>query len=136
MSPRRDGIPSTLRLWIYRTLWQRRGVVFSIFGLTVVALFVFVSPPDFDIRGSILPPPWQPHIPFDKTMDPPKETLSPPGVGNEVWAERAQAVKRAFIHAYAPYESMAFPFDELLPITNRSMNKQVSHFRGSNAAVL
>jgi hypothetical protein len=122
MSPRGDSIPSTLQLWISRTLWQRRSVVLSILGVTVATLFLLVSPLDFDVRGLILPPPWRPHIPFDETLELPKERLLPP-VGNEVWAERAQAVKRAFIHAYEPYESIAFPWDELRPMTNRSMNK-------------
>ena len=131
MSPRGDDIPSTFRLWFSRILWQRRRVVFSIFGVTVVALFLLVSPPDFDIRGSILPRPWRSHAPFGETAD-----LSMSPVGDEVWAERAEAVKRAFIHAYEPYESVAFPSDELLPISNRSINKQVSHSRGSNAPII
>jgi hypothetical protein len=131
MSPRDDGIPSALRLWISRILWQRRNVIFSIFGVIVVGLFLLVSPPDFDIRSSILPRPWHPHIPFDDTTYLPKHPA-----GDKVWAERAHAVKRAFIHAYERYESIAFPFDELLPMTNRSVNKQVSHSRGSNAAIL
>jgi len=122
MSPHGDGVPSTLRLWVSRILWQRRNIVFAVFGVTVVALFLLASPPGFDIRGSILPPPWHPHTPFDDTFGLPEEPLSPP-VGEEVWAERAQAVKSAFVHAYEPYESMAFPFDELLPISNGSMNK-------------
>jgi len=131
MSPRSDGIPSTLRLWISRILWQRRNVVFSIFGVIVVALFLLISPPNFDIRDSIFPRPRKPHTPFHENTD-----LPTPHVGDEVWAERAQAVKRAFIHAYEPYESMAFPSDELLPMTNRSVNKQVPHSPGSNARIL
>ena len=127
MSPRGNGIPSTLRLWISRRCWQRRNVVFSILGVTVVALFLLVSPPDFHIRGSRFPRPWH----FGETTD-----LFGPPVGDEVWAERAQAVKRAFIHAYEPYESIAFPSDELLPLSNRSINKQVSYYRGSNAPML
>ena len=117
MGPRGDDIPSTFRLWISRILWQRRRVVFSIFGVTVVALFLLVSPPDI---SSILPRPWQPHMRFDDIAD-----ISP--VEDEVWAERAQAVKRAFIHAYEPYETIAFPSDELLPISKLPINTQVSH---------
>jgi hypothetical protein len=124
MSPRGDGIPSTLRLWISRICWQRRNVVFSLFGMTVVVLFLLVASPDFDIRRSIFPRPLKPHTFLGET------------VGDEVWAQRAQAVKRAFMHAYEPYESMAFPSDELLPMSNRSINKQVSHSRGSTAPML
>lgn len=129
MSTRGDGIPSTLRLWIIRILWERRKIVFAVFSVTIVASFLLVSPPSFNIRGPILPHPWRSHTPFDETFGLP--------VGKEVWAERAQAVKRAFIHAYEPYESITFPFDELLPLTNRSVNKLVSysHRRGSKAAV-
>lgn len=123
MGPRGDDIPSTFRLWIFRILWQRRRVVFSIFGVTVITLFLLVSPPDI---SSILPRPWQPHMHFGDIAD-----ISP--VEDEVWAERAQAVKRAFIHAYEPYESIAFPSDELLPISKLPINKQVSHSCGSSA---
>lgn len=118
MSSRGDGIPSTLRLWVSRILWKRRNIVFAVSGVTVVALFLLVSLRS-DIRSSILPPS---RLPFDGTFGLPEEPLSPP-IGQGVWAERAQAVKRAFIYAYEPYESIVFPFDELLPLTNRSINK-------------
>lgn len=125
MSRRSGVIPSTFRLWTSRILLQRRSAVFSLFGVTVVTLFLLVSPPDFDIRGSIFPRPWGPHIPFEETSGPPGGPVSPP----DVWAERAQAVRRAFIHGYGRYESIAFPFDELLPMSNGSMNKQVLYSR-------
>ena len=121
MSPPCNSIPSTLRLWISRVLRKRHSFTFSAIGVTLVVLFLLVPPPDLDIRSSRLPPPWQPNGP------PPRDLPQPP-----MWADRAQAVKRAFIHAYEPYESIAFPFDELLPLTNSSVNKQVS----SNAAVV
>lgn len=41
----------------------------------------------------------------------------------EIWAERAVQVKEAFRHAYRGYEEHAFPHDELLPVSNKSIDK-------------
>ncbi|KAG9312750.1 glycoside hydrolase family 47 protein [Chiua virens] len=40
----------------------------------------------------------------------------------EIWAERAAQVKEAFRHAYRGYEQHAFPHDELLPMSNESID--------------
>ena len=40
-----------------------------------------------------------------------------------IWTERAAHVKDAFRHAYHGYERHAFPHDELLPLTNGSIDK-------------
>jgi hypothetical protein len=40
----------------------------------------------------------------------------------EVWAERAEKVKDAFLHAWAGYESLAVPHYELLPVSNRTFD--------------
>ena len=39
------------------------------------------------------------------------------------WDERAKQVKEAFQHAYHGYELYAMPADELLPVTNKAVNK-------------
>jgi hypothetical protein len=39
------------------------------------------------------------------------------------WPARAERVKQAFIHAYTSYENNAFPHDELMPLTNKSIDK-------------
>jgi len=36
----------------------------------------------------------------------------------EKWAERAESVKAAFMHAYHGYEKYAAPWDELRPVSN------------------
>ena len=41
----------------------------------------------------------------------------------DIWAERAILVKEAFQHAYHGYEQYAFPHDELLPVSNGSIDK-------------
>ncbi|OCH84615.1 seven-hairpin glycosidase [Obba rivulosa] len=41
----------------------------------------------------------------------------------DVWEDRAEQVKRAFLHAYRGWETHAAPHDELLPLTNRSSDK-------------
>ena len=40
-----------------------------------------------------------------------------------MWAERAERIKEAFLHAYHGYEQHASPKDELLPLSNGSVNK-------------
>ena len=41
----------------------------------------------------------------------------------EEWRRRAEAVKEGFLHAYHGYETYAMPHDELMPLTNRSVDK-------------
>ena len=41
------------------------------------------------------------------------------------WAERADAVRGAFLHAYEGYLTHAAPHDELRPLTKSSVNKCV-----------
>lgn len=45
------------------------------------------------------------------------------GLGRTNWTDRAERVKESFLHAYHGYEHYAAPMDELLPITNGSVNK-------------
>ena len=44
---------------------------------------------------------------------------------DEPWAQRADAVRGAFLHAYEAYLTHASPHDELLPLTNSSIDKCV-----------
>lgn len=43
--------------------------------------------------------------------------------GPELWTYRAQRVRDAFLHAYDAYEAVAFPHDELKPLTNTWIDK-------------
>ncbi|KAF8661347.1 hypothetical protein AX16_001442 [Volvariella volvacea WC 439] len=52
---------------------------------------------------------------------PPSETHAE-DVGPEVWAQRAEQVKRAFLHAYHGYEQYAYAHDELLPVSKGKVN--------------
>jgi hypothetical protein len=64
---------------------------------------------------------------------PPPQIPSPPtptnGVGGPaskaLWAQRAQAVKDAFVHSYRGYRENAAPHDEILPVTGGSIDKCV-----------
>jgi hypothetical protein len=40
-----------------------------------------------------------------------------------IWAERANSVRKAFLHAYGEYERSAFPHDELLPLSRGWVDK-------------
>lgn len=53
---------------------------------------------------------------------PPEEPLPPPPPAVN-WTARAEQVKQAFLHAYHGYEEFASPADELLPLSNKSINK-------------
>jgi len=84
-------------------------------------------------------PPRPPYPPFHP---PSLDDLTPPvmpphpdsgtfelgaGASQLLWPSRATAVKAAFLHAYHSYERYApFPADELLPVSNRS----IQHFNG------
>ena len=46
-------------------------------------------------------------------------------VSPELWNERAEQVKQAFVHAYHGYERYASPNDELKPISHGKINKCV-----------
>ncbi|KAI0046482.1 glycoside hydrolase family 47 protein [Auriscalpium vulgare] len=57
------------------------------------------------------------------TPSPP--VFTPPSIitsGNLLWTHAAQAVRDAFLHAYHGYEKYAAPHDELLPLTNMSID--------------
>jgi hypothetical protein len=43
---------------------------------------------------------------------------SPPTGNSQLWSSRADQVKVAFQHTYSGYERLAFPHDELLPLSN------------------
>ncbi|KAH7907888.1 glycoside hydrolase family 47 protein [Hygrophoropsis aurantiaca] len=53
---------------------------------------------------------------------PREEFIEHPAETPEIWAARAQLVKEAFLHAYHGYERYAFPRDELLPVSNESID--------------
>ncbi|CCM04172.1 uncharacterized protein FIBRA_06334 [Fibroporia radiculosa] len=46
----------------------------------------------------------------------------PPGRGGKKWPIRANAVRRAFLHSYDGYKKHAWASDELLPLSNSSVN--------------
>src|SRR5215471_18672452 len=46
----------------------------------------------------------------------------------EVWADRADKVRSAFIHAYRGYERYAAPHDELRPVSNRVSDRYVLYY--------
>jgi len=54
---------------------------------------------------SLLPHSWQPGRPTET-------------VPAELWAERQQRVKKAFVRAYHGYERYAAPMNELRPLAN------------------
>ncbi|KAH0835805.1 glycoside hydrolase [Lanmaoa asiatica] len=58
----------------------------------------------------------------DEVFLPSEEVLFWPPETPQIWAERAAQVKEAFRHAYRGYEQHAFPHDELLPVSNKSID--------------
>lgn len=59
---------------------------------------------------------------IDRLFRPTRPRPHPPGPAID-WAKRAELVKQAFVHAYHGYEDHAIPLDELLPLSNGSVNK-------------
>lgn len=87
-------------------------------------------PPHFFPGGPDHPPPgfWPAppqHRPEDKVEEKPQVDDS---ILKVDWNARAELVKGAFLHAYHGYEEYAVPKDELLPLTNKSVNKCVVAF--------
>lgn len=84
-------------------------------GLGILLGFIILSvlwrrdPSRLPLGGSASSTPWH----------------TPGNASDPVWASRAEEVKRAFIEAYEAYETHAFPHDELLPLTNGSIDKYV-----------
>ena len=111
-----------------KPLRSRTGV-FVVLGILSLFWFITVQfgPPSFFTDTFPPPPPPPPgrpppfnpiddHVHFIPDFE--KEDFGPEG-----WADRADMVKEAFVHAYHGYETHAIPQDELLPLTNRSVNK-------------
>jgi len=90
---------------IYRTLFYSTLVSIVLYGL------IYVFAPQSGMM-SLLPLSWQ--------LGRPTETTPA-----ELWAERQQQVKKAFVHAYHGYETYAAPMDELRPLANVGVNKCV-----------
>ena len=117
-----------------------RRPLFRIIVLLLVLLLLFVALPRsdayyfFDLVQPAPPPP------LDLPPPPPPHTEWPsrhrtnnqrplvhPAHGGP-WAERADAVRGAFLHAYEGYISYAAPHDELLPLSMRPIDKYVLIF--------
>lgn len=64
---------------------------------------------------------------FEHAMHPPPFGRPPsfrlPQRGSKKWNARADAVRHAFLHAYAGYKEFAGQSDELLPLSESAVNK-------------
>jgi mannosyl-oligosaccharide alpha-1,2-mannosidase len=115
-------------------LKSRAGARFAILGLTVAGVLYYLAAPE-SYRpelawprerpfGSAPPSTWDPD--FDAPPPPPHEPGMPvKPSGDPVMAERAEAVRKAFRHAYTGYTNVAWNRDELLPTSNGSTNKYI-----------
>lgn len=95
------GRRSTLHLWLKRRTGgtsRRLIIIFLVFSC-----FVY-----YWIRG--------PHSTPVGSWNPSQKYIGPPTSEKE-WERRARAVKLAFLDAYYSYERIAFPHDELRPIS-------------------
>ncbi|KAK7056258.1 hypothetical protein VNI00_002811 [Paramarasmius palmivorus] len=68
----------------------------------------------------------------DSLILPPEVETDIPEVSPEVWEERAQRVKQAYIHAYSGYERLASPHDELRPVSGG----YVDNFNGWGVSIV
>lgn len=128
-------------------LRSRAGARFALLGLTVFGVVYYLAAPD-PYRPELAwaherPPPPPPPPAWDVDFDqPPSVPHAPPkyegggegtGTGgtnpvpDAAMPERAEAVRKAFKHAYEGYERAAWGYDELMPTNNEKTNKYVSH---------
>ncbi|KAG8721769.1 hypothetical protein FRC08_010401 [Ceratobasidium sp. 394] len=116
-----------------QNLRSRAGARFAIIGLAGLGILYYLAAPDPyrpDLawaRERPLPPPPPPSwdIDFDRPPPPPHEGGSPGGVAtppDATTAQRAEAVREAFKHAYRGYAQAAWTYDELMPNSNASIN--------------
>ncbi|KAH8116460.1 seven-hairpin glycosidase [Phellopilus nigrolimitatus] len=120
--PTRLRLLALLRLKLARTAPR---ILFLLIGGTCVCLwFVFTqfAPPPFRVPH---PPSGMPHgygfgRPYFGYGGQDDVDAVPPEPAD--WPARAEKVKEAFLHAYHGYEEHASPADELLPLTNGSVN--------------
>ncbi|KDN39824.1 hypothetical protein RSAG8_08616, partial [Rhizoctonia solani AG-8 WAC10335] len=124
-----------------QVLKSRAGARFAILGLTFAGVLYYLAAPD-SYRPELA---WPREKPFavpppppawDPDFDPPPP---PHGGGTPVktpldpqMAGRAEAVRKAFRHAYDGYIRAAWSYDELLPNTNGSAN----NFNGWGVSVV
>ena len=85
-------------------------------ALIVLSWPWFAPPsPPHDFGPDSEPFHWHPHAP-------------PPKIGPQhgsVWSNRALQVRDAYLHAYQGYKKYALPHDELLPLSNKFVDKYV-----------
>ncbi|KAI5123518.1 hypothetical protein M0805_006678 [Coniferiporia weirii] len=133
-----DGDHARLRGFSFLCFKSVRHISRIAFLLAVGALLCLwfivtqLGPPPF--LGPPFPRPPPPH-----GFDGPHfgfEEVDVPGPSNGKslidWSERAERVKEAFLHAYHGYEEYASPADELLPLSNSS----IDNFNGWGVTVV
>lgn len=119
------------RAWLPKTPSRLVPILIGA-GLFTWVLLSLAGPP-----GPPPPPPgygrpWRDHRDPRLGFDPPIPTrLRPyppprPDAPTSIWSTRADKVREAFLHAYAGYKRYAPDHDELLPLTNKGVNKCVS----------
>lgn len=91
---------------IYRNIFYGTVVFIALYGL------INVFTPRSGMM-SLLPHSWQ------------SGSSGRPTQTTELWEERQQKVKQAFVHAYHGYETYAAPMDELKPLSHMGLNKCV-----------
>ncbi|KAI0046504.1 glycoside hydrolase family 47 protein [Auriscalpium vulgare] len=110
----------------------RRPIPRLIAIVTILALFVFFFVPNsleskrFANTPYVRPPFFPDHPPHERPqrhghLRPPHPHAKHPH-GVDTWATRADAVKDAFLHAYGAYREHASGHDEVLPLTNGSVD--------------
>ncbi|KAI5885028.1 seven-hairpin glycosidase [Schizophyllum commune H4-8] len=88
-------------------LWLLASV-FRPFGPPHPALFDHPPPP---------PPPPPPFVPLHEPVRPP-----PSPEEAKTWADRADLVRNAFVHAYNGYRRQAFGHDEVRPVSGKTVD--------------
>ncbi|THH11860.1 hypothetical protein EW145_g372 [Phellinidium pouzarii] len=105
----------------FKSMRRISRTAFILFGGALICLWLIATrlgPTPFLGRPFSHP---HPPSPYDFGIG--YDVLSPGGKPDPVdWQARAEKVKEAFLHAYHGYEQYASPADELLPLSNTSIN--------------
>lgn len=84
-------------------------------GIVLSLLFIWLS------LRYLLGKPSNTSLEFPSTYPKDSESTSPED--QDLWRGRASRVRDSFVDAYSFYEAAAWPHDELLPLTNGSIDK-------------
>lgn len=103
---------------------------FLVLGCCMLAGLWIIGPLFADFLWGPPGPPPELDYYYDQDLPPHRPT---PLEDHTIWRIRRDQVREAFKHAWAGYRSIAYPADELFPVSGGKSNKYVLMFCGSSS---